>query len=337
MAPEALERILSGLLAELPPDLEARVLAGRARNEDAVVLRLPPGKALVQTVDILAPVVNDPRAFGRIAAANALSDVYAVGGEPWSAMNICCFPTCLLADDPEEILAGILRGGLEAIIEAGAVLAGGHSVQDDELKYGLAVSGLIDPERIAVNSGLIPGQKLILTKPLGTGVLSTAVKAQWDGSEEAESELCRWCGRLNKEGGRIIAAYGLSAATDITGFGLGGHLLEMARASGVCVAIDAESVPLLPGALDYARLGFIPSGSHANRVYCAPYTTCAVPLDEALESLLFDAQTSGGLVLAVTPEQVSAVSEELRAAGDLAACIGEVLPPGDGAGSLLLR
>ena len=142
---------------------------------------------------------------------------------------------------------------------------------------------------------------------------------------------------MNKEGGRIIADYGLSAATDITGFGLGGHLLEMARASGVRVAIDAESVPLLPGALDYARLGFIPSGSHANRMYCSPYTTCVSPLDEALESLLFDAQTSGGLVLAVAAEQVSSVSEELLAAGDLAACIGEVLPSEDSAGSLLLR
>lgn len=313
------------------------MLAGRARNEDAVVVSLPPGKALVQTVDVLAPIVNDAHAFGRIAAANALSDVYALGGEPWSAMNICCFPSCLLGDDPEEILAGILRGGLEALIEAGAVLAGGHSVQDDELKFGLAVSGLIDPGHIAVNSGLQPGQQLVLTKPIGTGVLSTAVKAAWDGCEEAEEALCHWCGRLNRVGGQIIARYRLSAATDITGFGLGGHLLEMARASEVCVAVDTESVPLLPRALDYARLGFIPSGSHANRLYCAPATRHAAPLDEALESLIFDAQTSGGLVLAVSPDLVGEVCTELRAAGDLAACIGEVLPSAEGTGCLLLR
>lgn len=313
------------------------MLAGRARNEDAVVVSLPPGKALVQTVDVLAPVVNDARAFGRIAAANALSDVYALGGEPWSAMNICCFPTCLLGDDPEEILAGILQGGLEALIEAGAVLAGGHSVQDDELKFGLAVSGLIDPGHIAVNSGLRPGQRLILTKPVGTGVLSTAVKACWDGWEEAEAELCRWCGRLNKVGGSLIAAHRLSAATDITGFGLGGHLLEMARASGVRVAVDTEAVPLLPQALEYARLGFIPSGSHANRMYCAAATEHAVSIDEALESLMFDAQTSGGLVLAVPPELVGTVRAALLAAGDLAADIGEVLPSQAGSGSLLLR
>ncbi len=324
-------------MASLPAELESRVLAGRARNEDAVVVSLPPGKALVQTVDVLAPVVNDARAFGRIAAANALSDVYALGGEPWSAMNICCFPTCLLGDDPEEILAGILRGGLEALVEAGAVLAGGHSVQDDELKFGLAVSGLIDPAHIAVNSGLRPGQRLILTKPIGTGVLSTALKACWDGWEEAEAALCRWCGRLNKAGGRLIATHRLSAATDITGFGLGGHLLEMARASDVCVAVDTENVPLLPQALEYARLGFIPSGSHANRLYCAAATEHAAPLDEALESLIFDAQTSGGLVLAVSPDLVEQVSAELLAAGDLAADIGEVLPSRSPTGSLLLR
>lgn len=302
-----------------------------------MVVSLPPGKALVQTVDVLAPVVNDARAFGRIAAANALSDVYALGGEPWSAMNICCFPTCLLGDDPDEILAGILRGGLEALVEAGAVLAGGHSVQDDELKFGLAVSGLIDPAHIAVNSGLRPGQRLILTKPIGTGVLSTALKACWDGWEEAEAALCRWCGRLNKAGGHLIATHRLSAATDITGFGLGGHLLEMARASEVCVAVDTENVPLLPQALEYARLGFIPSGSHANRLYCAAATEHAAPLDEALESLIFDAQTSGGLVLAVPPDLVEQVSAELLAAGDLAADIGEVLPSPSPTGSLLLR
>ena len=302
-----------------------------------MVVSLPPGKALVQTVDVLAPVVNDARAFGRIAAANALSDVYALGGEPWSAMNICCFPTCLLGDDPDEILADILRGGLEALVEAGAVLAGGHSVQDDELKFGLAVSGLIDPAHIAVNSGLRPGQRLILTKPIGTGVLSTALKACWDGWEEAEAALCRWCGRLNKAGGHLIATHRLSAATDITGFGLGGHLLEMARASEVCVAVDTENVPLLPQALEYARLGFIPSGSHANRLYCAAATEHAAPLDEALESLIFDAQTSGGLVLAVPPDLVEQVSAELLAAGDLAADIGEVLPSRSPTGSLLLR
>lgn len=324
-------------MSSLPSHLESRVLAGRARNEDAVVLRLPPGKALVQTVDVLTPLVNDAFAFGRIAAANALSDVYALGGEPWSAMNICCFPPCLVADDADETIADILRGGLDALIEAGAVLAGGHSVQDDELKYGLAVSGLIDPDQIAVNAGLRPGQRLLLTKPIGTGVLSTALKAQWEGWEEAACQLRMWCGRLNRTGGDLIARYRLTAATDVTGFGLGGHLLEMAEASQVGIALDAEAIPLMPGALEYARLGFIPSGSHANRHYCAARTVALAPLDEALESLVFDAQTSGGLVLAVEPDDVPEIAAQLREAGDLAVCIGEVLPAEVHGVRLLLR
>ena len=328
---------MADVVASLPPQLESRVLAGRACNEDAVVLRLPPGKALVQTVDVLTPLVNDAFAFGRIAAANALSDVYALGGEPWSAMNICCFPPCLVADDADETIAGILRGGLDALIEAGAVLAGGHSVQDDELKYGLAVSGLIDPGHIAVNSGLQPGQRLLLTKPIGTGVLSTALKAQWDGWEEAAEQLRFWCGRLNRVGGEIIARYRLTAATDVTGFGLGGHLLEMAEASQVGIALDVENVPLMPQALDFVRLGFIPSGSHANRHYCAARTKVLSALDEALESLLFDAQTSGGLVLAVAAEDMPRIAAELKQAGDLAACIGEVLPAEAHGVRLLLR
>lgn len=324
-------------MSSLPSHLESRVLAGRARNEDAVVLRLPPGKALVQTVDVLTPLVNDAFAFGRIAAANALSDVYALGGEPWSAMNICCFPPCLVADDADETIADILRGGLDALIEAGAVLAGGHSVQDDELKYGLAVSGLIDPDHIAVNAGLRPGQRLLLTKPIGTGVLSTALKAQWEGWEDAACQLRMWCGRLNRTGGELIARYRLTAATDVTGFGLGGHLLEMAEASQVGIALDAEAIPLMAGALEYARLGFIPSGSHANRHYCAARTVALAPLDEALESLVFDAQTSGGLVLAVEPDDVPEIAAQLREAGDLAVCIGEVLPAEVHGVRLLLR
>lgn len=337
MAPGALERIISAVAAGIPPHLERRVLAGRARNEDAVVLSVPAGKALVQTVDVLAPVVNDAYAFGRIAAANALSDVYALGGEPWSAMNICCFPPELAREDPEGILSGVLQGGLDTLVEAGAVLAGGHTVQDEELKYGLAVTGIIDPAHIAVNSGLAPGQRLVLTKPVGTGVLSTGVKAHWENWEESEALLRQWCGRLNRTGGRIIASQRLTAATDVTGFGLGGHALEMARASGVCVALDVERIPLLPHAVDYARMGLIPSGSHQNRQYCACDTRKLRPLDEALESLVFDAQTSGGLLLAVWPEQLATVCRQLEEAGDLAACVGEVLPLAPDGAHLLLR
>lgn len=233
------------------------------------MLRVPPGHALVQSVDVLTPVVNDAFAFGRIAAANALSDIYAMGGEPWSAMNVAFFPPALAEDDPEGLLTSILRGGLDAMNEAGAVLAGGHTVQDEELKYGLAVTGVIDPEHLARNDGLKPGQVLLLTKPLGTGVLSTAVKAGWDGAAASEANLVRWCGRLNSVGGTVIRELRLSAATDITGFGLGGHALEMALASHVCVRLVATALPLLPRALEYARDGLIPAGSHRNRTHCA--------------------------------------------------------------------
>ena len=319
------------------PDLEARVLAGRARNEDAVVLAVPPGRAIVQTVDILAPIVNDAFHFGRIAAANALSDVYAMGGEPWSAMNVAFFPQALAEDDPGGVLASILRGGLEAMNEAGAVLAGGHTVQDEELKYGLAVTGIIDPAHMARNDGLRPGQKLLLTKPLGTGVLATGVKAGWDGAEQSEAELVRWCSRLNNVGGEVIRKLGLTAATDITGFGLGGHALEMALASGVCVVFDAQALPLLPRALDYAREGLIPAGSHLNRQHCACASLVATGVDQAVESLAFDAQTSGGLLLAVAPEQVAEASALLRAGGDLACLVGEVVAPRADGKALVLR
>lgn len=328
---------MCGLVAETPPELEARVLAGRARNEDAVVLSVPAGKALVQTVDILAPIVNDAFAFGRIAAANALSDVYALGGEPWCAMNVACFPQALAENDPEHILGDILRGGHSALMEAGAVLAGGHTVQDDELKYGLAVTGIIDPSHMAVNSGLRPGQRLLLTKALGTGILATAVKARWDGAAESEAELVRCCGRLNKVGGAAIRQLRLPAATDITGFGLGGHALEMALASNVCIALDTAALPLLPRVLDYARDGLIPAGSHLNRKHWRCSTLVEAGVDESLESVVFDAQTSGGLLLAVPPNMLDAARAMLEAGGDIASEVGEVLPPRQDGKALLLR
>ena len=312
MAPGALEQLLRGLAPRGSSDLEQRVIAGRARNEDAVVVRMPAGKAIVQTVDILAPIVNDAFWFGRIAACNALSDVYALGGQPWCAMNVAFFPTCLTENDPENILANILRGGMDALEEAGAVLAGGHTVQDDELKYGM---GIIDPDHVAANDKLRPGLRLLLTKPLGTGILATGVKARWDDHEESEALLQRWCGRLNRIPGEAIAHFRIPAATDITGFGLGGHLLEMAQASGVCVSLQTEALPLLPHALEYARMGLIPAGSHLNRTHCAPAVDVASSVDEAVESIVFDAQTSGGIVLAVPGEELATVRDWLGGQG----------------------
>ena len=242
-----------------------RVLAGGPDdNEDAVVLTFPHGMALVQTVDFFTPIVNDPYKFGRIAAANSLSDVYAMGGTPWSAMNIVCFPMKKL---PGEVLTEVLRGGKDAVEEAGAVPSGGHSVEDDELKYGLAVTGMVAPDRFASNRGVQPGDELVLTKPIGTGVLATAVKGEMPGSDKMEDLLFSVCGRLNRAGGEVITALGLTGATDITGFGLGGHCIELAQASRVTIELRMSAVPLLPGALELAGVGKLPAGRslHRNR------------------------------------------------------------------------
>lgn len=229
------------------------MLHGFEHNEDAVILRTPPaGMALVQTVDVLSPLGNNPRLFGQVAAANALSDVYAVGGVPWSAMNIAAFPA---QDVPLEVFAEILAGGLEKIVEAGAVLAGGHTLEDAEIKYGLSVTGYVDPGAVASNAGLRPGDALVLTKPLGTGVLATAIKAQWNGSGKAEADLYRWATHLNANAAEVLRAMDLKAATDITGFGLGGHLLEMARGSRVVVEIDTASLPFIDNVEAFASDG----------------------------------------------------------------------------------
>ncbi len=288
-----------------------------------MVVSLPAGKALVQTVDILAPVVNDAFSFGRIAACNALSDVYAMGGTPWCAMSIACFPEDLAAQAPET-LQRVLKGALEAMVEAGCVSAGGHTVRDTEMKFGLAVTGLIDPGHIATNAKLRPGQVLLLTKPLGTGILATAVKADWEGAAESEELIRTWAGRLNKVAGAAIVRFGLDSATDITGFGLGGHALEMARASGVSIEIAIHSLPLMGEVLEYASNGLVPGGSINNKLYCACRTRWLCEKDEDLENVLFDAQTSGGLLLAADADKVEDVKAFLLEGGDLACEVGRV-------------
>lgn len=277
--------------------------------------------ALVQTVDFFTPTVNDPYRFGQIAAANALSDVYAMGGTPLCAMNIVCFPAKTM---PGEILADIMRGGLDKMREAGAALAGGHSVEDSEIKYGLAVSGTVDPERITSNRGAKPGDVLILTKPIGTGVLATAVKAEWEGADEFEEELFAISGKLNKGGGHVIRELRLRGATDITGFGLGGHLLELAEASGVRAVLRIADVPFIPAAIELAGMGLVPEGSICNRNYYKSKTAIPAHADPILVDLVFDAQTSGGLILCVPESQVEQACAILKDQGDLAAVIGRM-------------
>lgn len=299
---------------------DSRILAGvGGDNEDSVVVRFPEGKALVQTVDFFTPIVNDPFRFGQVAAANALSDVYAMGGEPWSAMNIVCFPVKSM---PGEILARVLEGGADKVREAGAVLAGGHSVEDDELKFGLAVSGIVDPDKIATNRGVKPGDELLLTKPIGTGVLATAVKAEWQGCDELEELLYRWASRLNSNAGRVIRELGLRGATDVTGFGLGGHATELARASRVTLELKLDAIPFLEEAIELAGMGLMPAGSICNRNHFMEKTRLANNVDPILRDLTFDAQTSGGLLLAVPPEHLKRAQQLLEADGDLAAHVG---------------
>ena len=304
-----------------------RLLNSPGDNEDAAIVRFPAGKALVQTVDILKPIVNNPYWFGQIAAANSLSDVYAMGGEPYTAMNIVCFPIQKLG---REMLKEILAGGMDKIRESGAVMAGGHSIKDDELKYGLSVTGIIDPGSFASNKGLKPGDQLLLTKPIGTGVLSTALKAGVEGSAQAEELIYIWASRLNKAGGKVIEKLGLQGATDITGFGLGGHLLELARASGVTIDLWLKNIPFMDQAIRFAGMGMFPGGSTANKKFCQSLVGLPSKADPVLIDLLFDAQTSGGLVLSVPEAQMGQAMEMLLEAGDLAAHIGQVSSAGPG-------
>lgn len=297
-------------------------------------MRFPPGKALVQTVDFFTPIVNDPFRFGRIAAVNSLSDVYAMGGEPYAAMNIVCFP---IKQMDKGILREILRGGLDAMAEAGAVLAGGHSVEDAEIKYGLSVSGVVDADNFASNRGMRPGDVLILTKPLGTGVLATALKGDMGDPAVLEDILFRWAGRLNKVGGAVVRDLGLRAATDITGFGLGGHLLEMAGASRVAAELDLSRVPFLAEAVEFASMGMIPAGSFANRNFCKKNVQAAKGVDPILLDLVFDAQTSGGMLLAVPEDKVERARDMLLAGGDMAEVVGRAIPEESGRARLRIR
>lgn len=310
---------------------DERLLTGLGGNEDSAIVSFPAGKALVQTVDFFTPVVNDPYWFGQIAAANSLSDVYAMGGEPWTAMNIVCYP---MKEMGPEILREILKGGMDKIRESGAVLAGGHSVEDDEIKYGLSVTGMVEPDGFASNKGLREGDQLLLTKPLGTGVLATALKADWDGAEKFEEDVYKWASKLNSAGGKVIRELGLKGATDVTGFGLGGHVLEMADASGVAVELWLDNVPFMDNVVELASMGMIPAGSFANRNYCSSQVRAAADADIIKTDLVFDAQTSGGLVLAVPEYQLQQARDMLLDAGDLAAHVGEVKAHEDGVARL---
>ena len=296
---------------ELPRETDPNLIAGRETSEDAGVYRLSDDLALIQTLDFFTPIVNNPYDFGRIAAANALSDVYAMGGRPLTAMNIVCFPVSTMN---KEILKEILRGGLEKIHEAGAVLVGGHSVDDVELKYGLSVTGLVSPEKVWTNGGALPGDALILTKPLGTGILATAIKGGLI-STEAERQVIDLMATLNNTAAEVMSTYSVHACTDITGFGLLGHALEMAQASKVTISIEVHKVPVLSEVLDHAGMGLVPAGSYANRNFCASHVREVGSINPIYLDIIADAQTSGGLFIALAASEAEQALGDLKAAG----------------------
>lgn len=314
--------MLSEILKGLPNGQDPRLLVGFDTNDDACVYRLTEELAAIHTVDFFTPIVDDPFWFGQIAAANALSDVYAMGGRPAVAMNLLCAPGCL----PQEVLRKILEGGHQKALEAGCVIAGGHSIQDHEPKYGLCVTGYVHPDRVLRNVGAKPGDALLLTKPLGTGVLTTAAKAELLTAEQYD-RLIHSMAALNAAAAeRITACLSVHACTDVTGFGLLGHADEMARGSGVTVRLYSRRLPLLPGALELAETGILPAGAYRNFDYVKPRLFVAETAEQSRVDLIADPQTSGGLLAAVPMEEARTLLEELRTVCPDSALIGTVLP-----------
>ena len=318
--------VLDAVLRRLPRQTDENVLVGFETSDDAGVYRLSPGIALVQTVDFFTPIVDDPFSFGQIAAANALSDVYAMGGRPISALSIVAFPESGDLDTLDQIL----RGGLAKMTEAGCTVIGGHSIRDDDMKFGYAVTGLIDPERVWRNVGARPGDALLLTKPLGAGVISTGLK-QGRIPEDAVSAATSSMARLNRDASEAVAEIeertpgSVHAVTDVTGFALLGHAREMAVGSGVSFAIDHAEIEYLPGAVAASRAGFYSGGLKNNRQFIGDCVAFQPSVPEEFRNLLFDPQTSGGLLVAVEAPQADALLAALASRTVSARRIGRVL------------
>jgi len=301
---------------------DPNLIVGMERADDAGVYKLSEDLAIIQTVDFFTPIVDDPYMFGQIAAANALSDVYAMGGKPLTAMNIVCFP--IKAMDI-SILREILKGGLDKIREAEATLVGGHSVEDSELKYGLSVTGIIHPSKVLTNVGAEAGDRLILTKPLGTGIINTAIKAGM-ATEESIERVTNYMARLNKTAAEVTQEIGARACTDITGFGLLGHACEMIQGTGKGMILHASSIPVFPETMSFAQMGLVPGGTYRNRDFRIHQVDIDPDVSPYLSDILFDAQTSGGLLIAVPREKAEKMVKRLKERGiDEAAIIGEVV------------
>lgn len=297
---------LAGILESLPKFEDPNLLVGIETSDDGAIYKVNEETALIQTLDFFTPVVDDPFIFGQVAAANALSDIYAMGGEPKVALNIVAWPNCV---NP-AILGKILEGGASKVLEAGAVLAGGHSIQDDEPKYGLSVTGFVHPDKVFKNCGARPGDVLILTKPLGTGIVNTAVKADM-ASEEAKAEVIRVMTALNKTAKEVAEHYDIHSCTDVTGFGLAGHGAEMADGSKVTIEISVKDLPIQKEAAVLAQMGLVPEGAYRNRSYTEEKVDFG-EAEEYLRDIFCDPQTSGGLLFSVSPQDGEHIMKDLE-------------------------
>lgn len=316
--------VLAQVLCNLPKTFDKNLIVGLETSDDAAVYKINDDLALIQTLDFFTPVVDDPYTFGQIAATNSLSDVYAMGGEPKLAMNIVCFPDCL----KPSILTEILRGGHDKVIEAGAILVGGHTVSDDEPKYGLSVSGFVHPDKVMTNSNAQLGDILVLTKPLGLGIINTAIKGEL-ANEISYNEAVKIMTTLNKYGKEAIDRVGgVNSLTDITGFGLLGHALEMAEGSNVTIKINHKNIPLIENTIEYANMGLVPAGAYSNRVYIGDKVYFN-NIPKFMEDILYDPQTSGGLLISISKGKVEKLMEELGDSPTEYAIIGEVLEKGE--------
>jgi selenide,water dikinase len=316
---------LAHLLADLGSD-DARILVGLESSDDAAVFRLDETRALVQTVDLITPVVDDPYLYGQIAAANSLSDVFAMGARVLTAMNVVGFDGC---NHPREVLAEILAGGASKVRECGGLVVGGHTIETPEMLYGLSVTGEVRPERILRNDTPRVGDRLLLAKPLGMGVLTTAIKADLL-SREAVLRVAEILAQLNDRAARSLESFDVSACTDVTGFGLAGHAWEMSGRGRVTLAFEYAALPILPKAKEMAAMGIIPAGSHNNKAYLSPHVAWRAKEEDPI--LFYDAQTSGGLLVAVRAEQAERLRERLVDGGyAYAAVVGEVRPAGEAA------
>ena len=293
-------------MGNLPKFHDENLLVGVETSDDAAIYKVNDELALIQTLDFFTPVVDDPYLFGQIAAANSLSDVYAMGGEPRTALNIVGFPNCL---DP-KILGRILEGGASKVLEAGAILAGGHSIQDDEPKYGLSVTCFVNPNKIFKNYGSQPGDVIIITKQVGSGLINTAIKAEMAEKSQID-EVVTVMTSLNKKAKEVIENYPISACTDITGFGLAGHAMEMAASSKVTFEIDVNKVPYIDGALEMAKMGLVPAGTYNNKDYISGDVE-SINIEECYLDLMYDPQTSGGLLITLAESEVENIMKDFE-------------------------